>query len=250
MLLHGLAHLVYCLLHTVGFCEVVILGETSDSAFTAVCGFLGELLAERHIVLACNDEESGNHQALCLGAFSLVLCCLETLVRIPREAVEVEAVVPVGTSDEWQLVRTEVVDDMVHRNLQVLEETYLAARLVVERHLLGEDGEVARLLYVSHGSEDEPAWIIVESATDVVVAALGEWLILMIAAAVWELGAGNVDDALPCTGGNLMHKANEVLVGVAEAHATTDAALEETCRARHAESNHALILVPDVHHAV
>ena len=119
---------------------------------------------------------------------------------------------------------------MVHRNLQVLEETYLAARLVVERHLLGEDGEVARLLDVSHGSEDEPAWIIVESATDVVVAALGEWLILMIAAAVWELGAGNVDDALPCTGGNLMHKAHEVLVGVAEAHASSDAALEETCR--------------------
>lgn len=102
VLLHGFAHLVYCLLHTVGFCEVVILGETSDSAFTAVCGFLGELLAERHIVLACNDKESGYHQALCLGAFSLVLCCLETLVRIPREAVEVEAVVPVGTSDPYR----------------------------------------------------------------------------------------------------------------------------------------------------
>ena len=56
---------------------------------------------------------------------------------------------------------------------------------------------------------------------NLVVAALGEWLILMIAAAVWELGAGNVDDALPCTGGNLMHKAHEGLGGVAEAHATT-----------------------------
>ena len=147
-------------------------------------------------------------------------------------------------------MRTQVVDNMVHRNLQMFKETHLAAWLVVERHLLGEDGEVARFLDVCHGSEDEPAWVVVETATDVVVATLGEWLILVIAATVWELGAGDIDDALAGTGRYLMNEAYEVLVGIAKAHASADAALEKACRTRHAEGNHALILVPDVHHAV
>ena len=47
-----------------------------------------------------------------------------------------------------------------------------------------------------------------------------------------------------------MDKAHEVLVGVAEAHATADAALEERGRAGEVEGDHALVLVPDVHHAV
>lgn len=101
----------------------------------------------------------------------------------------------VGSSDEWKLVRTQVVDDVVHRNLQMFEETYLAAWLVIEWYLLGEDGEVSRLLDVGYGSEDEPARVVVETATDIIVASFGERLILVIAAAVWELGTGDVDDA-------------------------------------------------------
>ena len=147
-------------------------------------------------------------------------------------------------------MRTQVVDNMVHRNLEVFEEAYFCAWLVVERHLFSEDREVARLLDIGYGTEDEPAWVVVETATYVVVAALGERLVLVIATAVRELGAGDVDDALAGTGRNLMNEAYEVLVGIAEAHASTDAALEETCRTRHAEGNHTLILVPDVHHAV
>ena len=139
---------------------------------------------------------------------------------------------------------------MVHRNLEVLEEAYFCARLVIERHLLSEDREVARLLNIGYGTEDEPAWVVVETAADIVVAALGEWLVLVIAAAVRELGAGDIDDALAGTGRYLMNETYEVLVGIAEAHASTDAALEETSRTRHAEGDHALILVPDVHHAV
>jgi hypothetical protein len=147
-------------------------------------------------------------------------------------------------------MRTQVVDNMVHRNLQVFEETYLAAWLVIEWYLLGEDGEISRLLDIGYGSEDEPARVVVETATDIVVATLGEWLILVIAAAVWELSAGDVDDALAGTGRYLMNETYEVLVGITEAHASADTALEEACRTRHAEGNHTLILVPDVHHAV
>ena len=84
-------------------------------------------------------------------------------------------------------MRTEVVDDVVHRNLQVLEERDLSAGLVVEGHHLVEDGEVARLLDISHRTEDEPAGVVVETTANVVVATLGQGLILVIAAAVGEL---------------------------------------------------------------
>ena len=96
-------------------------------------------------------------------------------------------------------MRTEVVDDVVHRYLQVLEEGDLRARLVVEGHHFVEDGEVARLLDIRHGAEDEPAGVVVETAADVVVAALGQGLVLVIAATVGELCRGDVDDALSGT---------------------------------------------------
>ena len=80
----------------------------------AVHGFLGKLLAEGYIVLAGYYEQAGNHQAFSLAAFALVLGGLETLVRIPGEAVQVQTVVPVGSADERQLVWTQVVDNMVH----------------------------------------------------------------------------------------------------------------------------------------
>ena len=47
-----------------------------------------------------------------------------------------------------------------------------------------------------------------------------------------------------------MHEAHQVLVGIAETHASANATLEERCRAREVEGDHALVLVPDVHHAV
>ena len=47
-----------------------------------------------------------------------------------------------------------------------------------------------------------------------------------------------------------MHEAHEVLIRVAEAHASAYAALEERCRAREVERYHTLVLVPDVHHAI
>ena len=250
MLLHSLVHLIYRLLHALGFYQVIFLGKSGYLSFAAVGCLLGKLLAEGDVILAGNNKQSGNHQALSLAAFALVLGGLEALVRVPGEAVQVQTVVPVGSADEWKLMRTQVVDNMVHRNLQVFEETHLAAWLVVEWYLLGEDGEISRLLDVGYGSENEPARVIVETATDIVVATLGEWLILVIAAAVWELGAGDVDDALAGTGRYLMNETYEVLVGITEAHASADAALEEACGTRHAEGYHALILVPDVHHAV
>ena len=47
-----------------------------------------------------------------------------------------------------------------------------------------------------------------------------------------------------------MNKADEVLVAVAEAHATTYPTLEERCRTREAEGYHTLVLIPDIHHPI
>ncbi len=62
-----------------------------------------------------------------LGDASLaVLGRLERLARLLGEAVEVEAVVPVGPPDERQAVRTEPVERVLHRAMQVLEQRPLA----------------------------------------------------------------------------------------------------------------------------
>ncbi len=70
----------------------------------------------------------------------------------------------------------------------------------------------------------------VEAATDRVVAALGQRLILVVGAAVLELRGRDVQNALPGALGDQVHEAEQVLVRVTEAHATPDAALEKTRR--------------------
>ena len=47
-----------------------------------------------------------------------------------------------------------------------------------------------------------------------------------------------------------MNETEDILVGIAEAHAAADAGLEVRRGAGEVERNHALILVPDVNHAV
>ena len=116
---------------------------------------------------------------------------------------------------------------MVHGYLQVLEEGDLRAWLVVKRHHFIENREVARLLDIGNGTEDEPAGVVVETTADVVVSTLGEWLVLVVAATVRELCRCDIDDTLTGTWWYLMNEAHEVLVGVAETHATSHTALEE-----------------------
>ena len=112
-----------------------------------------------------------------------------------------------------------------------------------------QDAEVAGLLDVGRRAGNQPQGIVVEAAADVVVALFGEGLILVVAAAVAELGGGDVQDALPCALGNLMDKAQQILAGIAEAHAPAHAAFKHGGGAAHVEGNHALVGVPDVHHA-
>ena len=132
----------------------------------------------------------------------------------------------------------------------MLKEADFRARLVVPRHHFVEDGEVAGLFDVGHGAEDEPHRVVVETASDVVVAPFCERLVLVVASSVGELCGCDVDDALSSARRNLMYEAYEVLVAVAEAHTAAYSALEEAGGTREVECHHALVLVPDVHHSV
>ena len=147
-------------------------------------------------------------------------------------------------------MRTEIVHDMVERNAQVFHQRHLRAGFVVERHHLVENAEVASFLYICNCSEYKPHRIIVETASDVVVSTLCKRLVLMIAAAVRELGRSYVYDTLTRPFRYLVYKSHKVLVGVAEAHSAADSALEERSGTGHVESHHALVLVPYVHHPV
>ena len=103
-------------------------------------------------------------------------------------------------------MRTEVLDDVVHRDLEVLEEGDLRTWLVVEGYHLVEDGEVACLLDIGHRTKDEPAGVIIETTTNVVVTTLGEGLVLVIATTIGELRRCDIDDALTSARWNLMEK--------------------------------------------
>ena len=68
--------------------------------------------------------------------------------------------------------------------------------------------------------------------------------------AVGQLGGGDVDDALAGAFRDQVHEAEQILVRIAEAHAAAGAGLVIGGGARHVERDHALVLVPDVDHAV
>ena len=78
------------------------------------------------IVPALHDEQAGNHQRFGLAARGLVLSGLEGLVGIVGEAVQIEAVVPVGPADARQAVRAEVAGDVVETDLQMLQQGLFA----------------------------------------------------------------------------------------------------------------------------
>ena len=125
----------------------------------------------------CGDEDRLGNFAIFIGSG------LEALAGSVREAVEVEAVVPVGAADEREAVWAEAGKRVVETALEVIVERLFRAGLVVELDRLVEDAPVACFFEVGADAEYEPVRIVVESATDVVVAALGEGLELVICAA-------------------------------------------------------------------
>ena len=194
-------------------------------------------------------EEGGDEDRFGDATFP-VLGGLERFAWGLREAVEVEAVVPVGPADQREAVRPEPVERVLQRSLQMLVQRRLRTGVVVEGNLFVEDAAFARLLQVGSDGEDQPQRVVVESGSDGVVAALGQRLVLVIGAAGRELGGGDVEDPLARPVRNHVHETEQVLVGVTKAHPPAEAGLEEGGRAGQVEGGHALIGVPDVDHAI
>ena len=105
-----------------------------------------------------------------------------------------------------------IVGNVLKTHLQMVQERFFAAGNVIIRDGFIKDREVSGFLDVGDGAKEEPERIVIKTAADVVVAALGEGLVLMVAAAVRELSCGNVQDALTGPFRNLVHEANKVLV--------------------------------------
>ena len=72
----------------------------------------------------------------------------------------------------------------------------------------------------------------------------------MIGTAVCKLRGGNVQNTLPRPFRNDVYKSEQVLTRIAEAHPAAHAAFKIAGRAAHVERDHALVLVPDIHHPV
>ena len=178
-------------------------------------------LGDFRIVICHIDIHTGDKDALC-NASIIVGDSLEALPRCIREAVEVEAIVPVRTSDEWQAMRAAVRRSIMEGTAQVLVKRSSQARIVVKIHLFTKDAHISRFLYIGTHRADEPERIIIESGADAHVPAFGQWLILMVRTAVRELRGCHIQNALPCTVRDEMDKAEKILGAVTEAHAASD----------------------------
>jgi len=209
---------------------------------TALFGQIGHLVGRQH--KKPGDEDRLRHLAILVGGG------LKGLPRGVGKAVEIEAVVPVGTADQRQAVRADALERIGQAALQMFVKRGFTAGLIVIRDHLVKNRPVAGLLEISAGAEDQPEGIVIEIAADVVVAAFGQRLVLMIGAPAGQLGGRQVQHPLAGALRHHVDEAEEVLIGIAEAEAAADAGLVEGGRARHVESGHALIGVPDIDHAV
>ena len=175
---------------------------------------------------------------------------LEALARVRGEAVEIQTVVPVGPADQRQTVGPQMRAGITEAAAQVLEQGPGQRRIVVKVHALIENAPVARLTQIGVNAGDQPQRIVVEAAAHGEVALFGQGLILVIGAAVGELGGGDVQNTLAGPFRDHMHEAEQILAGITEAHPAPHAGFEITGRAAHIEGDHTLVLVPDIDHAV
>ena len=211
--------------------------------------------AHSNIFRTCIGEQSSNHNRFCnLGILVFAVLrrsrSLEGFARFRREAGQVDAVVPVCTHCQRQAVRANIFKYMIEALFEVIHHGLCLVFIVVIRNLCIQNAVVAGFLDVSCNRQNHPQRVIGEVAADFVVALLGERLILVIASAIFKLGRSEVDQTFSCTIRNLVNEAQQVLVGVTEAHTTADTAFKVRSRTGHVKGNHALILVPDVYHTV
>ena len=221
-------------------------GGTCHRADSATC----HPLCNRRHLFGGQHKLAGNEDRFGHRALAAVLRGLEGLARRVGEAVEVQAVIPVGAADQRQAVRPEPLQRVAQAALQVIVERLLGARPVLVDHRLVQDRRIARFLEVRGHAQDQPQRVVVEAAADRIVAALGQRLVLVERAAALELGRSQVQDSLPGSRRDHVDEAQQILGGVTETHAAANTRLEEGCRTGHVKGHHALVGIPEVDHAI
>ena len=171
---------------------------------------------------------------------------LETLARVFRETVQVQAVVPVRASDERKGMRSQMCCCIYKTPFKMLQKGSGVALVAVKSARLIEDAVISGLFQIGGDTGDQPERVVVKAASHCRVAALRQRLVLMVGAAVRTLRVGDIDDPLPRSFGDQVDESEKILARIAESHAASETALVVAGRSAHVESDHALILVPDV----
>ena len=122
-----------------------------------VSGFLFQphVTADFSIGTAVFDKHAGNENAFSDRAFAGA-CGLEAFTRVFGKAVQIQAVVPVGTADQRQVVGTEVCDGIAETAAQMFHQRLRCARVAVEGAGLFQDAPVAGLAQVGVGAGNQP----------------------------------------------------------------------------------------------
>ena len=111
------------------------------------------------------------------------------------EAIQIQAVIPVGAADLGQSVGSPVVGRIPEPPAEVLHQGCLVGVTGIKGTHFIQDAEVAGLLDIGGGRRDQPEGVIVIKAADG-IAPRGEGLIPVISASVLELGIGDINDTL------------------------------------------------------
>ena len=145
-------------------------------------------------------------------------------------------------------MRAQMLHRIAEASAQMLHQRLRKGFIAVKGNRLVQNGEISRFADVSICAGNKPEWIVIKAATYCHVPLFGERLILVVCTAVRELGSRDIQYACSCPLRDHMHKAEQVLAGITEAHPASHAALKVAGRTAHVEGDHALILVPDIHH--
>src|SRR5208282_4870025 len=113
----------------------------------AMPGNLCKLLAGQH--KQSRDEHGFGNLAVLIG------CGLEGLPRRIGEAVQVQAIVPIGAPNEWQSMRSKTLQRVTEAALQMLVERRLGAGRIVIGYPLIQDAPIAGLLQIGGDADNQ-----------------------------------------------------------------------------------------------
>ena len=156
--------------------------------------------------------------------------CLERFTGFTGEAVQIQAVIPVSSSDQRKFVRSEMCRCIMERFVQMFKQRYFRTFLTVKWYQLIKNAIITGFLQIGSNRCNQPQRVIIKSTSDIEIALLCQWLILMICASVRELCRCNINNSFPCAFRNQMYKSEKILTGITESHASSGAGFIIRCR--------------------